>query len=266
MINHAISFFLLVILLLAVTNTNTTNTSVSNPSWMHVGAFAAYDFSCAGVICTNNTLVTLGNHTEAALRWQCLDVKDSFSKLEISLILRGENKTLTFMSIAFVNMTDREVYLTNHTLVGTTHFWAPINQAKVTLWEKYPDRIIATQQIGSWSNTPQGPQKIFILSGHGTIDNKSINIDNFYDTDTGVMTDSTLQYEGSLYAINLSIILVNGRLKFTDTNINLGPSEIWPELANYLPIAIFALGFFGVSLVIYRRRNGRKRNRKRRRW
>ena len=266
MTGHTISFFLLVILLLALTNTNTTDTFVSNPSWMHVGAFAAYDFSCAGVICTNNSLVTLGYHTEAALRWQCLDVNDSFSKLEISLVLRGENKTLTFMSFVFVNMTDRAVYLINHTLVGTTHFWAPINQTKVTLWEKYPDRIIAAPQIGSWSNTPQGPQKIFILSGQGTIDNESVIIDNFHDIDTGIMTDSTLRHEGSLYALDLSIILVNGRLQFTATNINLGPSEIWPEIANYLPIAIFALGFFGVTILIYRRRNGRRRNRKRRRW
>lgn len=236
----------------------------ARPTWLEVGTYAEYKFDSPGIIWRNSSLYPFDGDAQVTWRWNCIELKDQRATLSISLNVTGANKNLFLSTEVFANTVTREISLQNGTQLGITHLWAPANPAdgeQITLWDVNGDKIVGTVDVRSWSQTPQGAQKTFIIKGNGTIEGHGAIIDNIYDYDTGVMTDGYLPYEPTLFALDIETLLVNGLFSFVDTNVDLGPKELWPEIALFLPIVAVVIVFIASFILVYRYLSRKKRRR-----
>jgi len=238
--------------------------SFNTPIWMEKGTFVQYEFKSAGVIFLNNTLSPFENDASATWRWECIELDDDLATLNVSISFTEEKKSLFISKEVDVNTTNRQVMLSNGTLIGTTNLWAkanPTDGEEIVVWDTPPDRILGVAEKGGWSYTPQGAQKIYILEGAGTINGRNALFDSLHDIDTGIMIDGIIHHEATLFALDIDSLGVNGRFLFTDTNIDLGPRELWPEIFGLLPILIIVIVFVSVFVIFYHRRRKRRRYR-----
>lgn len=233
-----------------------------SPIWMKEGAFVQYEFKSAGIVFQNQTLIPFKPYASVTWRWECTGLDNDLATLNVSIKVTRENRTLLLLKEVDVNTTSRQVFLSNGTLIGTTHLWAtanPMNGEEILLWDVLPDRIVGVVEIkGGWYHTPQGAQKIYKIGGTGTINDDNTHIRTTHDVDTGIMISGLIANEATLFALDIDSPLVNGAFLFTDTNIDLGPRELWPEILGLLPILIVVILFISVFVIFYQRRRRRK--------
>lgn len=231
------------------------------PIWMKEGTFVQYEFRSPAVIFLNKTIISFEGDASVTWRWECIEINDDLAKLNVSMKFTGETRTLHLSKEVDVNTTSRQVFLTNGTLIGTTNLWAianPTDGEEIIVWDAPPDRIVGVVEIGGhWSNTPQGAQKIYDIDGKGTISGRSAIISSFHEVDTGIMIGGIINNEATLLALDIDSPLVSAFL-FTDTNIDLGPRELWPEILGLLPILIIVILFISVFMIFYYRRRKRR--------
>jgi len=235
--------------------------SVLAPPWLRKGVFAEYEFNSKGVLLNNATTIPFGNGT---YRWDCTDLNSTTAELLITLKGNSANGALFLTTNVYVDVLSRSVYTGNGTLMGTTHLWLPANPSPndpITVWNFPPDKVVVTiiNRIEQ-AQTPQGMQKTFTISnlitGLKTIDGGNMSFLVTSDFDTGVMVDwgsPRGDNEGTLKAIGVSGLLVDGRLLFTNTNIDLDPNN-GSNAISLLVFLGFPIIFFLLFAAIYVRR------------
>lgn len=232
-----------------------------SPIWMKEGVFVQYEFKSGGIVFQNRTLIPFEPDASVTWRWECTGLGNDLAKLKVSMNFTVENRTLLFVKEVDVNTTSRQVFLSNGALIGTTHLWAianPTDGEEIIVWDAPPDRIVGFAEIGGWSNTPQGAQKTYDIEGKGTIDGRSTMISSFHDIDTGIMISGLIANEATLFALDIDSPLVNGAFSFTDTTIDLGPRELWPEILGLLPVLLVVILFVSIFVIFYYRRRKRR--------
>ena len=235
--------------------------SVLAPPWLRKGVFAEYEFNSKGVLLNNATTIPFGNGT---YRWDCTDLNSTTAELLITLKGNSANGALFLTTNVYVDVLSRSVYTGNGTLMGTTHLWLPANPSPndpITVWNFPPDKVVVTiiNRIEQ-AQTPQGMQKTFTISnlitGLKTIDGGNMSFLVTSDFDTGVMVDwgsPRGDNEGTLKALGVSGLLVDGRLLFTNTNIDLDPNN-GSNAISLLVFLGFPIIFFLLFAAIYVRR------------
>lgn len=255
-------FFLSFVLVLQIVSIQAQ--SFGPPIWMKEGVFVQYEFKSIGIIFQNRTSIHFEPKASVTWRWECTGLDDDLATLNVSINYIGEKKTLFLSKEIKVNTINRKVFLSNGTLIGTTHLWAvanPVDGEEIVVWDVPPDKIVAVVEIGeAWSNTPQGGQKIYDLNGKGQINDHDAYFRTSHDFDTGIMIDGVIANEATLYALDISSLLPDDRFLFTDTNIDLGPRELLPEILGLLPIILVIILFISVLVILYYRRRKRRRH------
>lgn len=224
-----------------------------------------YEFKSPVVHFLNKTIIPFENDASVTWRWECTEINDDVATLNVSLKYIGETRTVHLSKEVDVNTTSRQVFLSNGTLIGTTHLWVksnPMDGEEIVVWDAPPDKIVGTVEIrGYWSsNTPQGAQKIYTIEGKGTINGQNALFNSGHEVDTGIMIDGIMnRHEATLLALEIDSLGVNGQFSFTDTNIDLGPRELWPEILGLLPIVIVVIVIISALAILYHRRKKRRR-------
>jgi hypothetical protein len=233
---------------------------------MKQGAYAEYRFDSGSVFFLNGTFLKLADGALATYRWKCVELNETVAKLNISIAFRDERRDIRLSTEVHVNTIDRNVIQSNGAFLGKTRLWATPNPEKdemLILWDGPPDKLVGRViEVEGWSSTPQGAQRVFMVEGNGTILRRSAFLIMLYDFDTGAMIEGSLDREATLLALGIVDSGRSGLMQFIDTNINLGPRELWPEILNLLvtatPIAALVSAFV---LVVWFRRRGRRSGR-----
>jgi hypothetical protein len=259
-----ILLFFFLFYVLASQNISLQAQSSNTPIWMEKGTFVQYEFKSAGVIFLNNTLLPFEPDASVTWRWECIELDDDVATLNVSIRFSGEESNLFISNEVYVNTTNRQLILSNGTLIGTTNLWAkanPTDGEEIVVWDIPPDRIFGVAKKTSWAYTPQGAQKIYNLEGSGIINDRNALFDSLHDVDTGIMVDGIINHEATLFALGIDSPGINGRFSFTGTNIDLGPRELGAEILGLIPIIIVAIIFISVFVIFYYRRKKRRQHR-----
>jgi len=250
-------FFLFILLLVPLASAQINQA----PSWMSQDVYAEYKFNSTGVAFKNLTAITFQNGALATFRWQCIETSGNMATLNISVNFDGNS------SFTVSNIVTHEVFLTNDTFVGLTFLWGPTNvqvNDTVILWNNPPEVFEGDISFSGTATTPQGTEKIYNMFANGTIAGKYAHIDRLYDLDTGVFVDGYLADDIVFSILGFNYLGGQGQLTFSNTNINLGPSEQTPTSYNVLIILLVSI--ISLSLlfaVIYaNRRSSRKSQRR----
>jgi hypothetical protein len=230
--------------------------SISNPYWMRPDSYVQYEFNSQTIIFKNGTVIASRSNANVIWGWQCIKLNQTFANLNISVCYSGGiNKT--FVTEVHVNLSDRRVYAQNGSLIGTTVFWLPDNPLpddEIVLWDVFPDRIVSQNIETVYSRTSQGRQKSFSVEGFGKVQNRTTPIRGIYDFDTGILVQGFPEIEPSLLPFGIKIYGVNGGVYISNTNIDLGPSEL--NVLEFLPFIalIAAIALIILGLVMKRRK------------
>jgi len=234
------------------------------PVWMKKGSYAEYKFETRSVVFLNNTLLLFRDRASVIYRWECIEFNGTIAKLNVSITFSEKEKHVFLSTEVYVNTVNRDVFLTNGTLVGKTRLWGPVAPEKgetIVLWYNPPDRVIGNviDIEGGWSWTPHGAQRIFIVEGNGTIRGQTISLTILYDFDTGIMIEGSLYYEATLLALSIIDPGRAGPMQLINTNIDLGPKEIWPEILNILLITMPIIAFLMIFALVHHCRRKRRK-------
>jgi hypothetical protein len=255
------------ILIFIHTGVSTEKQADGSGNWLQKGVYVDYAFQSGGVHLYNGTIIEF-NNTTSIYRWECIAQNESTAELSISL-----NGTLSdgiivlIKNDVFIDISSRSVYLENGTLIGTTHLWLPANPLPnelITLLDVPPNKVEMTIiNREEYAQTCQGIQKTFTVSGMATgLKNIGASGNMSYlimcDFDTGVMVDWGVHMgdnEGTLKALGVMGLMVQGIFSLISTNIDLGPSYHLPvnSSANsaILLILPFPIIFCAIFLAIY---------------
>ena len=259
---------------LAVSFISLTNATVFTPSWLNEGAYVQYTTDQVGYAYVANSSAIDGFDTlafwNATFGWRCTSLNDTMAKLLFTFSYLGmelndvslDNATLQLTGEAYVDLYTRAVYDLEGSLLGTTHLWVTANPAEgqeVVVWDVPPDKIsLPAQCKDTWFTTIQGKQDGFIVEGDVKINGTSTFILVLCDQDTGLMIDGSFAWDPIISSAGINILLLNGMVIFSDTNISLGPEynpTNWP-----LTIVLVALPIIAVItlLVTYYKRAHKK--------
>jgi hypothetical protein len=252
-------FLILLVFILFSSSVSAQQLQAFSPTWLKQGTFAEYSFMSIGVQFTNNSIMRVEDGTVAFFRWECIELDGTIATINVSLEYVQEISNISFSTEVKVDSISRDVFLLNGTLIGTTRLWAPSTPTdgqELVIWNSVSDQIMGTITYGSLSDTPQGYQKGYFLEGSGTINGYSIVFSSLHDVDTGLMIDCFLSYDAMLIALNIKDPQRDGVLTFVDTNIDLGPKDIWPEIAVLLPgiILVIVVVIISISFYLFRKK------------
>jgi hypothetical protein len=229
---------------------------------MKVGTYAEYKLQSTGIVFLNMTFFDI--NATATFRWECVDLNETLAKLNVSITFNGETQDIHFSTELYVNIVTREVILQNGTLIGKTRLWAPAypeENETVFLWDNPPDRVVGkVKGLRGTQGTPQGYQQVFIVEGNGTFMGRPTGFLMFYDLDTGIMTSGTLWYEVTLLPFGIAYPGTQGTISFTNTNIDLGPRELWPEIVTSLLIIAPITVFLVIFTFVYKHHKHKRKN------
>jgi hypothetical protein len=250
-------------ILLSCTVASSNVKAESTPNWLKKGAFAQYSFYSPGITFYNGTFLNLNNNTLSTFRWECVNLNGTTARIAVTV--KGVSPNGTICSIATevnIDASSRSVYLNNGSLIGTSHLWLPLDPSPndpITLWDIPPDKVQFTIiDRDEKAETCQGLQKSFTLSGTATGLKKigfhgNLSYIIMCDYDTGVLIDNANNMgdeEGTLKALDIMFISVEGRFRFSDTNINLGPSATSSNTNDSLDSLLLIIPF-PILLVIF---------------
>ena len=277
-------FFILIFLLLVITNNYSISKGLisvkafrdDSPLWITQGTYMELSYYSGenlriGFIDGKDYV-----GDKVTLKWECLDLKNTLAKIELTLKLySGDTVSKEFSITTLVNISNRDVFsLDGNKYYGKTAFWLPTNvrDGEQVSFGYSNITIVGTIRKGNTNiKTPYGYQKVFTAKLKTEKDTlvpykgKEYNISlyNFleYDEDTGVLIGTlTSMGEGILYALG---VLITPPLRVNNTNIDLGPELITPLVVNTLigiaPVIIFLVLF----VVIYIHKKKQKRLKRR---
>jgi hypothetical protein len=206
--------------------------------------------------------------------WRCVDINETAAKLQVTFNYIGNklndvslyNTSLQLTGDVYVNPQTRAVYCSNGSLLGTTHMWLPANPEEgqdITVWVNNSDRTTLPAQVnGIWFTSVQGKQSGFLINGNATINGVSRNLGVICDLDTGLMVDGNFEWDPIIVGVGINVLLLNGQVNLSDTNIPLGPTydpTNWTAIIAFTTVPIMA--FMVLFRAFYRHiRKKRKRS------
>ncbi|MBN2261107.1 MAG: hypothetical protein JW702_11205 [Clostridiales bacterium] len=272
------SIYLIVTLLVIVQFSSMMNiptvhptSSIYSPTWLKHGAYVEYVFG-NGVVQFYNSSNKLGFDfivfSDAYFKWECIELNETSTKIRIKLSLTetstngnesGINSTSDITTDVIINLNNRGVYLSNGTLIGTTHLWLPSNPIpgdNIVLWDVPPYEVILkiSDVISFAPETPQGSQKVFKIEGSGSTGGVKSVFTVLSDFDTGILIDGGLNNEGTMRALNIRDFSHNGRMFMNDTNINLGPDDTSLDVIAIFSALAIPIASVIIFIGIYRKR------------
>lgn len=229
--------------------------SIFPPIWMKEGAYVEYTLAEGIMQLHNNTLFSFN---DGKYTWKCIEVTGTLAKLKITLSVNKEESVTTLSTEVLVDSVNRSVYRLDGTRLGTTQLWLesnPTDGEEVVLWYSPPEKVVGKVKIlNGYTQTPQGKQDSFKVTGNGTIGEDIEFFSTFHDTDTGILTFCTQWHDATINALNTSVFSTP---EIYDTNIDLGPNEDPFNIIDYLPIILIGVAFTLVFIVVYRTRSKR---------
>lgn len=231
----------------------------ATPVWFKEGVYVEYGFESSGIVFSNRTLLSFNAPTDVSYRWECVSLEREVAKLNIMIIFGKGSSSIRLSTQLFVNIDNREVRLSNETLVGKTRLWLPavprMNE-DVILGFCPPDAVVGKviDVTGGYMETPQGAQKVFSVSGKGLLWGRNVTVTGCYDLDTGVMIQASLESESTLISMGIWDPGLHGIVGLRATNIDLGPRELWPEILRFILCATPVGGFLLIFILVYRKR------------
>ena len=227
------------------------------PSWMREGTYAEYTFESNLIWFLNGTLFRFQDYAQTIFRWECVELNETYAILNVTITYIENERIIRFSDNIRVELSTRKVLDSDGIPVGRTQLWLPLYPNVGDTYIMFDDPLLVGEvtEVGAgWSGTPQGAQNIFIVEGYGAIGGWWSVFSGFYDIDTGVGIDLSLRYEPLLVALGISDAGRSGLIYFTDTNINLGPRNIFPEFFFALLYSSPVLVFLVIFILIHRRR------------
>lgn len=191
--------------------------------------------------------------------WECLRIEGTAARLNVSLLSNESGENINLSTILNVDTETRDVTLLNGSAFGKTLLWLPANPKDGEAMTV--DGVNVEVHVSGTTDTLQGHQRIFIVT-NWRLANQSVPINAFYDLDTGVRIlgfgGDEWVFEGTIKALG-----IKNRWLFiselSQTNIDLGPQELWPVIGRYLVFAPLVAVFIIVPVFILRRRQKRAR-------
>jgi hypothetical protein len=231
--------------------------SVFAPIWMKEGAYVEYSFGEGIRFPSSDSRVV--TYKGGTYRWECVELTGTLAKLSLTLRYNETDGVKQFSGEALVDAVNRSVYSLDETLLGTTQLWLESNPAdgeQVVLWDLPPDKIVATINAKPLIiNTIQGKQEAYQIIANGTIGGNMAVFNPFCDMNTGLMIFGLLWNEGTLRALNTSIV---SSMTMSDTNIDLGPNENVFDFGALLPPILIVAAFVFVFVTIYWKRSKKR--------
>jgi len=252
--------------------------------WLREGVYVEYRGDHATIDFLNETTISsihlgFSGDGETIFRWECLEVvNDSFVELRVFISLVEGAKSFNVSTRIFVNVESRDVYTVDGKYCGKTSLWLPTDLKegdKVVFGvnESFVEGVVT--DVGRRSvKTPYGYQKDFNVKFE-TEEPVNVTYGNetyryslwnwlFYDLDTGILLSMAgLRAEGVLFA--LGIWMLPSLTLIYKTNVDLGPSLIWPQILDISLLVIPPVVFFTVVFfAVYWQRRKRRRIARRR--
>lgn len=232
----------------------------SSPVWLRKGTYAEYSFVSGGIEFLNESITS---KLEGIYRWECISLNEGMAELNVTSKYLD---TQDYSSVqVYVDTQTRDTTSLNGSLIGKTFIWLPSHMEKgqsVVLAGKPPDYLIGEVVYVLVGNdhvsTPQGGQNAFVVEEEGT--SAIMGIGAYYDLDTGLLISwGPGMGEAILLALGILDLNVSGSITLSDTNIDLGPRVLWPEILVAIIIAIFLGGFIITFIAVYRKRKRLRR-------
>ena len=261
----AIAFLMIVIILPMLWQGNYAKADLFAPTWLKKGAYAEYNSGTYLTFLNGSYFSPANEDTKnGVFRWECLEVNDTTAKLKVSLNVNEGAGGIHLSSEIYVDTINRNVFLSNGTLIGTTRLWFPANPSQrqeVTFWNLPPENITGTVSTGNlinpnepnYFNTIQGVQKCFMVDANGTIGGQPYFSPSLScDLDTGVVILDFFLFEPMLLAMDVKEII--GSVELVATNVDLGPREISFDIRAAIPYVIFVAAIVIVITTVFMRR------------
>lgn len=225
-------------------------TQPSSQVWLKENTYAEYTFNVEAVGFLNKTVFSFDNKVVGTFRWKCTERNEDAARLNFSLTFTGESG-FTISKEAYLDVSNNELSMNGNT-IGTTFLWGPRNLTvadTVTLWNYGPDKVTGNVIANGLATTPQGKQNITVVQVNGTVSGRPVSLIGSFDSDTGVFVDGRIDGDPTLFLLNVDFIGIEGRVYFSDTNIDLGP-DYKPEqgisVLIVIPIIVFATLFTAI--------------------
>lgn len=248
--------------------------------WFKEGVYVELRGEGGDVGFINGSFHRGGSDSFTILRWECVSFNGNVAEINVTvLVLSNSMRDFKTSICVFVNINSRDVYSASGEFYGKTLLWLPTNlDEREVVVLGYPRCFLegTVTSKGNYIKTPYGYQTHFEVKFDTenpvniTYENKTYAYRLWswlnYDLDTGLLLQAAnLCGEGTLYA--LGILRIFTVMLIHETNVDLGPGLIWPEILNLMwfvipPAVFFTVVFFAVY---WRRRKRRKIARRRRR-
>lgn len=230
------------------------------PIWFREGVFVEYAFETYSIDFLNGTFLILDGKGEGFFRWECIKLEGDLATINVSIILSAKNLLINWSTTLYVNVTSRYTSLPNGTRIGVTRLWLPSNPNignEILLVDINQDEISGEiTEIGSGQvATPQGGQKYFSIFGEGVVLGHNVTLMDSYDLDTGVLIEGWLEAEPATVVMG---VWGEFLMRIHDTNINLGPRELWPEILRFIIFTAPLVFFVLIFILVYRQRSKRR--------
>lgn len=242
------------------------------PLWFKEGVYVEFFGKGAEIDFINGSRKVVMNGN-SFFRWECLTFNGSMAKLKVTVMLvLNDVRVFEYSVHIFVDVSSRDVFSEHGEPCGKTMLWLPTNLDEGdTVTFGYPGCYIngTITDRGYNVKTPYGYQKCFEAefktegSVNVTYRNKTYSLYGLwnwldYDLDTGLLIQMAHSGgEGTLYP--LGIFKIYSLMLIHETNIDIGPGLILPEIISFFwvaaPVLFFALFFL---LVYYQRRKKRR--------
>ncbi len=269
---------LTICILLTASFINLSIADDSSPSWLKEGAYVRYTTNEAGYAYVANSSAIDGFDTlsfwNATFGWRCISINETMARLLFTLNYVGkelnhdslDNATLQLTGEVYVDLHNRAVYDLYGSPLGTTHLWVTSNPSEgqeVVVWDVTPDKMSLPAECKDiWFLTIQGKQAGFALNGTDKINGTSTTFFVLCDRDTGLMIDGNFGWDPIIGSAGINVLLLNGRIMFSDTNISLGPEydpTNWP--LTIMLIIVPTIAFTVLFVASYKFMNKKRKKR-----
>ncbi|MGB9914879.1 MAG: hypothetical protein ACPLIG_03905 [Candidatus Bathyarchaeales archaeon] len=238
-----------------------------SPTWLREGTYVKYSTDRDGyayLFSDSDLSSNVLSFWNATFGWRCISVNETIAKLEFTFDYIGkklnnvslENATLKLAGEIYVHLPTRRVYNLNGSILGTTHMWLTSNPSEgqeVVVWDMPPEKVTLPAKVNNvWFQTIQGKQQGFIVEGTGIVRGKPKNFLLLCDLDTGLMVDGNFEWDPIMTVAGIKVLLLNGRIILSDTNIMLG-SAFEQSTGSFIFVLSLPILAFVVLLITFRR-------------
>ncbi len=270
--SFVIVFLLTIIIVPIIWQHNLVKADLFAPTWMKKGAYAEYNSGTFLRFLNGSSFESANDTQNGVFRWECLEVNDTTAKLKVSLNINEKDGGIHLSSEIYVNTINRNVYLSNGTLIGTTRLWFPANPSQgqeVVFWNLPPENVTGIVSTGNlinpdvpnYFNTIQGVQNCFMVDANGTIGGQQYFSPSLpCDFDTGIVILDFFRFEPMLLALDIQVS--TGDAQLVATNIDLGPREISFDILAAIPYIVLIVAIIIVVVTVFVRRHRKLKSKK----